>query len=206
MSKITRTHIVFLIFISLAVLSFGGYVLTGTWIKKFGFTVIPSEEGEFISPKYSILGEQPVPADLTETNIRNSWMVAVALKASGIDVTAREINKSLADSGFYAENGDIYWKRLNKAIPQSSFFFKQIFTGSTLVTELNGGRLPLVKVKNRKTKNIEKDSFRWLMLIGYKKKDFLVIDPLRLPDIKPVPLSPYGKIYGYRALYRTMEM
>lgn len=205
MSKITRTHIVFFIFISLAVLSFGGYVLTGTWIKKFGFTVIPSEESEFISPKYSILGEQPVPADLTEKNIRNSWMVAVALKASGIDVTAQEINNSLADSGFYVENGDIYWKRLNKAIPQSSFFFKQIFTGSTLVTELSGGRLPLVKVK-RNHKEPKENSYQWLMLIGYKNKDFLVIDPLRLPDIKPVPLSDYGRIYGYRVLYRVVEM
>lgn len=206
MSKITRNHIFFLLFISLAVLSFGGYVLTGTWIKKFGFTVIPSEQGEFMSPKVALLRDQPIPIDVTEENIRNSWMMAIALNASGINVSTQEINQSLADSGFYAEADEIHWKKLNKAVPQASFYFRRIFGGSTLVKELKSGKLPLIKVKDEKADKSGAETFHWLMLVGWKNKDFLVIDPLKLPDIKPVPLSKYGRIYGYRVLYRVVEM
>lgn len=123
-------------------------------------------------------------------------VLAMSLEKLGLHYTPAQINRKLDSAGLYnAAGDDIRWKKIGDIWPNIAFYHVKDFNAHTIQRELEQGKLTMVMTKESTGKK------KWLLLNSATAQDFLAIDPAR-PDTADVPLSPYGRVYAYRVLFR----
>jgi hypothetical protein len=187
----------FMLFLLVFFLIFFGYFAAGWYAYSMGVSMKPTQA---VTPETVRYFSQN---DTTQREA-GTWpgglalVLAPALDGAGLQLSPLRVHHKLDSASLYKADGDIDWKSISKAFPQVSFYHKRILTSSAVMESLEQHHLPLVKIKEAGTEN-----FRWLLVTGSDKEDFLVVDP-QLNNSTPQHLGKYGKVFAYRVIFKNI--
>lgn len=191
------TKFLFFLIVGLAVVSFAGYNLWGSWTKSNGIIARPADNAEFISPRLAELQSIALPPDhQSNKKAVDARMLSMAILSAGMKKSLQEVlAKISAVPDFYKKDGELNWKKLSEAFPEVSYYFKRMFASPALEKELLAGRIAVLKTEPRR-------GYAWVILAGKRNGDFLVLDPSEA-KMELHPLAEYGKVYTYRVVYKA---
>lgn len=111
-------------------------------------------------------------------------------------VTPGELNRLFSEAGVYNAEGDIVWKRIAKALPDTDVVVAAGVDNAEIEQLLSEGKYPIVRVKNHGG-----GAWHWVVLAGSDEKGYLCMDPLNKSQ-KLVPLSEHGDlVYSMRTVF-----
>jgi hypothetical protein len=95
----------------------------------------------------------------------------------------------------YNSQGNIVWKQLENAIPNTKVTLSQEIEEDDLRTRVQNNEYPIVEVKYKGD-----GYWHWVTLIGWKDGEYLCMDPLSNTTV-PTPLSTHvNVIYSWRVV------
>ena len=183
------------------------YYGSALWIKTIGIEVKPGKAYEPQKTQFFLQNDPQWKDNLIgQSGLRlgGYGCLVSALTSSisqlGHETTPRELNDLFARNGVYTAGGEVIWYKISEVIPGIKYQYKRVFSSSTLEEDLRQRRLPIVKVRYKRT-----GVFHWVLVVGADKEDFLIMDPLN-PNKEVVSLGTHGKVHAYRVLQKTEEM
>lgn len=181
-----------------------GYLVSAVWIKSVGINVSPDTVQKPQEVQFFLQNDQKWKDELLGDSGQNLAQVGclVSVLASDIDylgynTNPSDLNRLFNLNGIYTSSGEVIWNKISEAIPNIKYDYKRVFTSRTLENDLENGRLPIVKVKYKKT-----GIFHWVLIIGSDNKDFLIMDPLN-QNKEVIRLGAHGRVYAYRVLDKS---
>lgn len=200
--KIIISVVILIVLISLVP---AGYLVSAVWIKTFGIRVLPEAVHKPQNVEFFLQNDPQWKDELLGDSGQNLAQVGclVSVLASDIDylgykTNPPDLNSLFNSNGVYTSSGEVIWNKISEAIPDVKYDYTRVFTSRTLENHLKNGRLPIVKVKYKKT-----GIFHWVLIIGSDNEDFLIMDPLN-PTQEPIRLRTHGRVYAYRVLNNSL--
>ncbi len=202
-SKYKKSTKIVILTLCIVLIFFTIYVGKIFYIKNYGIHIKPASKVKLIQVNYYLQNDKDWSNEkLGKTNYtigsHGCLLSVIASTNSQLNqkVNPKELNNIFTKENIYTSSGDVIWYKIQDTIPELEYSFKRIFSGEKITNDLQNNKMPIVKVRYKKT-----GIFHWVLIVGATENDFLIFDPLNKDKKYTELYKTHGKVYSYREIH-----